>query len=92
METEVVVAEDVGTASVGLQVTDVPDISVEFANAMFGYQQNLFTVDTGTSAVGMRIGNQGLPHMILVFLFFSLPLQPPMTTQVSQPMSAYSTT
>ena len=76
--------------SVGLQVTDVPDISVEFANAGFGYQQNLFTVDTSTSAVGMRVGNKSLSHLILVF--FSLPLQPPMTTQVSQPMSTYSTT
>lgn len=87
-ETEVVVPEDVGTVSVGLQVTDVPDISVEFANAGFGYQQNLFTVDTGTSAVGTRVGNQSLTHMIV----FSLPLQPLMTTQVLQPMSTYSTT
>ena len=89
METEVIVSEDVGTVSVGLQVTDVPDISLEFANAMFGYQPNLFTVDTSTSAVGMRVGNQSLPHMILVYY---LPLQPLMTTRVLQPLSMYSTT
>ena len=81
METEGIVSEDVGTVSVGLQVTGVPDISLEFANAMFGYQQNLFTVDTGTSAVGMRVGNQSLPHMILTF--FSPPPAPDDYTSIT---------
>ena len=45
--------EDVGLASIGLRVTDIPLISDQFANADAGYLPNLFTNDTTDSAVGM---------------------------------------
>ena len=52
-ETVIAVSEDVGLAQIGLRITNIPDISTEYANANFGYVPVFSTVDTNDSAVGM---------------------------------------
>ena len=46
------VLENEGLASIGLRITDIPIISNEYGNTVFGYIQLFSTVDTADSAVG----------------------------------------
>ena len=59
--------EDVGIASIGLRVTDIPLISDQFANTDAGYLPNLFTIDTADSAVGMYVVFVSLRYYSVLF-------------------------